>query len=103
MQPPPTIGSLAFHVYPPSSEIAMMPNEKPSEYIGTRIRPEGSSSGCVRVNHPMREKYSSLACSTHLASAGLSPAQVFVSGPILFGTRTMLSCMFHFGGPLVCW
>src|SRR6266404_5816485 len=75
MHPNPTIGSLAFQVYPPSSLIAIMPNEKPSEYIGTRIRPEGSSSGCVRVNQPMREKYSSLACSIQRARAGSAPAQ----------------------------
>lgn len=46
-------------VYPRSSLIAMMPYEKPSGYIGTRIRPEGNCTGCVRVNQPMREKYSS--------------------------------------------
>src|SRR5581483_9505582 len=66
MQPAPTIGSLAVQVMPPSSLIAMMPNENPSEYMGTRMRPEGNCCGCVRVNHPIREKYSSPACSINL-------------------------------------
>ena len=78
----------------------MMPNEKPSEYIGTRMRPEGNSSGWVRVNQPMREKYSSSACSiSALARIGdaardprcLLPIQSFVFATMFFGMRTMLS------------
>ena len=99
MPPSPTIGSLPFQVTPPSSLMAMIPNEYPSEYIGTSRRPDGSSSGWVRVNQPIREKYSSSACSTSLApavaSCGLSPAAVatkaLVFAAMFFGTRTMLS------------
>src|SRR4051794_31566663 len=111
MHPAPTMGSLAVHVYPLSSLIAMMPNEKPSEYIGTRIRPDGSSSGCVRVNHPMREKYSSLACAiTRFAYSAVGPdpaasfpAHASVLAAMFFGISMMLSWNSHFGGPSACW
>src|ERR1017187_143863 len=44
--------------------------------MGTRMRPEGSSRGCVRVNQPMREKYSSSAFSMSRL-AGSARGQLF--------------------------
>src|SRR3954463_16395085 len=110
MHPAPTMGSLAFHVTPPSSLIAMIPNENPSEYIGTKILPDGNCSGCVRVNHPIREKYSSPACAIAFFAYSATgpdpsasfPIHSFVFGRMFFGISTMLSWNSHFGGPDAC-
>ncbi len=75
--------------------------------MGTRMRPEGSSSGWVRVNQPMREKYSSSAFSIcRLArsargpvSAAAAPANSLVNDAMSFGMRTMLSWNSQSGGP----
>ena len=99
MPPRPTIGSLADQVYPWSSLMAMIPNEYPSEYSGIRIRPDGNSSGCVRVNHPMREKYLSPARSISFAAraargpdpAASFPNTSFVRASIFFGISRILS------------
>src|SRR2546427_756937 len=43
--------------------------------MGARMRPDGNCSGWVRVNQPMREKYSSSACSIRrLAMPALGPS-----------------------------
>src|SRR6266849_2839465 len=65
------------------------------EYIGSRMRPEGNSSACVRVNQPMREKYMS-------SDSAMRRAARWANGPDCFrsevhrkqnAARGQLECM----------